>query len=104
MSGKRLLLLERFGIFGRYPNRMGRAMDHHEKLAWSAQHLHALDLEIKDFVERHPFTARGHHRHGTREFGVIVDRMPLLPGHWPVMVGDAIQNMRTALDHLIWAL
>lgn len=79
-------------------------MDHHEKLAWSAQHLHALDLEIKDFVKRHPFTARCHHRQGTLEFGVVVEGMPLLPGHWPVMAGDAIQNMRTALDHLIWAL
>jgi hypothetical protein len=79
-------------------------MDHHEKLAWSAQHLHALDLEIKDFVKRHPFTARGQHRHGTRELDIIVEEMPLLPAHWPLMAGDAIQNMRTALDHLIWAL
>ncbi len=79
-------------------------MDHHEKLAWSAQHLHALELEINDFVQRYPFTARCYHRNGTREFGVIVERMPRLPPHWPVMAGDAIQNMRTALDHLIWAL
>jgi hypothetical protein len=79
-------------------------MDYHEKLAWSAQHLHALDLEISDFVKRHPFSARGYHRHGTREFDIVVEGMPLLPAHWPLMAGDAIQNMRTALDHLIWAL
>ncbi len=79
-------------------------MDHHEKLAWSAQHLHALDREIDDFVKRHPFTARGYHRHGTREFDIIVEGMPRLPAHWPLMAGDAIQNMRTALDHVIWAL
>jgi len=79
-------------------------MDHHEKLAWSAQHLHALDLEIKDFVQRHPFRARGYHRHGTRTFDVIVEGMPLLPRHWPLMAGDAIHNMRSALDYLIWAL
>lgn len=79
-------------------------MDHHEKLAWSTQHLHALDLEIKKFLEEHKFTARAKQRDGTRQFDIIVNEMPLLPAHWPLMAGDAIQNMRGGLDHLIWAL
>ena len=79
-------------------------MDHHEKLAWSAQHLHTLDLEIQDFMKRYPFRARCNHRDGTREFQVVVEEMPLLPPHWPLMAGDAIHNMRSALDHLIWNL
>lgn len=79
-------------------------MDHHEKLAWSAQHLHALDLEIKEFLKRHPFRAVATHRDGTRAFDVTVEEMPLLPAHWPLMAGDAIHNIRSGLDYLIWAL
>src|ERR1017187_644378 len=79
-------------------------MDHHEKLAWSAQHLHALDLEIEDFIKRHPFTGRGEQEGNSRRFGILADDYPLLPPHWPLMVGDAIHNLRGALDHMIWAL
>lgn len=79
-------------------------MDHHEKLAWSSQHLHALDLEIQDFIQKHPFTARCEQEGDTRRFHVIADDYPLLPPHWPLMMGDAIHNIRSALDHLIWAL
>jgi hypothetical protein len=79
-------------------------MDHHEKLAWSAQHLHALDLEIKEFVKKHPFTARGEQDGDSRRFNIIANEYPLLPSHWPLMVGDAVHNMRSALDHIVWAL
>jgi hypothetical protein len=79
-------------------------MDHHEKLAWSSQHLHALDLEIKNFLERNKFTARGEQRDRTREFDIIVNETPRLPSHWSLMAGDAIHNMRSALDHLVWVL
>jgi hypothetical protein len=79
-------------------------MDHHEKLAWSAHHLHALDLEIQEFVKQHPFTARGEQDGNSRRFNVIANEYPLLPSHWPLMVGDAVHNMRSALDHIVWAL
>ena len=79
-------------------------MDHHEKLAWSSQHLHALDLEIHDFIRQHPLSARCEQEGDSRRFRVIANDYPLLPPHWPLMVGDAIHNLRGALDHLIWAL
>lgn len=79
-------------------------MDHHEKLAWSSQHLHALDVEIKDFIQKHPLTARCEQEGDSRRFRVIANEYPSLPRHWTLMMGDAIHNMRGALDHLIWAL
>lgn len=83
---------------------IGGGMYHHEKLSWSAQHLHALDIEIKDFIKQHPFTARGEQDGDSRRFRILADKYPLLPSHWPLMVGDVIHNMRSALDQVIWAL
>lgn len=79
-------------------------MDHHEKLAWSAQHLHVLDLEIKDFLKQHPFTARGQHQRDPLRWDIIANHSRPLPGHWPLMFGDALHNMRGALDHIVWRL
>lgn len=79
-------------------------MDHHEKLAWSGQHLHALDLEIKDFIQKHPFTGRSEQEGNSRRFRILANEYTLLPPHWPLMVGDAIHNLRGALDHIVWAL
>lgn len=79
-------------------------MDHHEKLAWSTRHLQALDREINDFIRQHPLVARCEQEGDSRRFRVIANEYPQLPSQWSLMVGDAIHNMRGALDHLIWAL
>jgi len=74
------------------------------KLARAHQHLEELRSEIDTFFESPPFRLALH----TDESGLNYVLRGYLT-HWlpemvPLIIGDCLQNMRVALDHLIWAL
>jgi len=33
-----------------------------------------------------------------------IDRVMQIRDHWPLIVGDAVHDLRSALDHLMWQL
>jgi hypothetical protein len=73
------------------------------KLAWAQAHLELLDLEIEKFLESGPYTLTAGE---DLEHERYVLRFTLLevPGQISLIAGDAICNMRSSLDQLVWSL
>jgi hypothetical protein len=67
-----------------------------------------MEPEIKAFVEADPITLRSKHNlKGSDDpirFAWFVAEMTNPPKHWALAAGDAIQNIRAALDHAVWAI
>jgi hypothetical protein len=87
-------------VVGRYPlDFRGVA----EKLGRAAHHIDMLDEEVAEFRKQHPITTFAEFE-GGNTFLVKV-RVPATPDlRWGVMLGDAIHNLRCALDHAVWQL
>ncbi len=85
---------------GRYPLDLRGVA---EKLDRAAYHIDLLDKEIANFRREHPITTFAEYE-GGKTFLVKV-RVPATPDlRWGVMLGDAIHNLRCALDHAVWEL
>lgn len=78
------------------------------KLARADHHLHELWDELKTFTGGEPYGVRSEtNLEGTEQpirCEYFIDKFTPPPDHWPLLVGDAVQNMRAALDHAAWAL
>ena len=77
------------------------------KLARAATHLGALDAAISAYLADNPFRFVGEeHTAGEYHHWAVfleVDRFP--PDTlWGPMIGDAVHNLRSALDHLAWGV
>lgn len=79
-------------------------MDHRAKLQWARKHYDALDNEVRVFIEIDPYEMRA--KYDAEKGGYIawLEKVTDLPPHWSLMVGDIIQNTRSALDTLTYAL
>lgn len=85
---------------GRYPLDLRGVA---KKLDRAAYHIDLLDNEIGNFRRKHPITTVAEFE-GGRTFLVKV-KVPETPDLlWGVMLGDAIHNLRCALDHAVWEL
>jgi hypothetical protein len=80
----------------------------HLKIARANEHLDALKAEIARYYDTHPaeFVADPTiHTDGSGEqyvFGRFEADAP--PDHIAVVIGDVLQNLRSALDYLVWEL
>jgi hypothetical protein len=75
------------------------------KLGRADEHAQAVKAEIKRWRDSRPYTVtREHNADFTRHSLVahIGIEPPLL--RWTLMVGDAVHNMRAALDHFVYAI
>ena len=73
------------------------------KLDRAAYHIGLLEKEVAEFRKEHPITAFAEVE-GGQTFLVKV-RVPETPDlRWGVLLGDAIHNLRCALDHALWEL
>jgi hypothetical protein len=77
------------------------------KLSRAEQHRGELAGEIECFLARSPFTYR--HTVEQEEGGVAVHRVFAVvreqpPVGWAAIIGDAVHNLRSVLDHTLWAV
>jgi hypothetical protein len=74
------------------------------KLARAEHHLETLHREITDFFGREPYSISYERKPDAGEhiYRVHVSETP--PLALSVIIGDCLQNMRSALDHLVWQL
>jgi hypothetical protein len=85
---------------GRYPLDLRGVF---AKLDRVAHHITALDKQVAAFRAANPVTTFAESE-GGKTFLVKV-RVPETPDlRWGVMLGDAIHNLRCALDHCVWEL
>jgi len=74
------------------------------KLARAEEHLNALKTEIAVWGNSHSDLFRFDVRRDGDWQVVIARPFPEPPIHWALIAGDMVQNLRSALDHLIWQL
>ncbi len=62
-----------------------------------------LEDEVAAFFDRSPYIVE-HVEQGNGDLSYVVRVRAQPPVNWPLLIGDAIHNARSGLDHLAWAL
>lgn len=78
-----------------------------EKHRRGVEHLEQLDAEVTEYLgaEPKPYRTRGDFKRDRRQYVVVGEiSKPMDDLRWGVMLGDAVHNLRSALDHLVWQL
>lgn len=68
------------------------------------EHLHNLDSEIATFIASEPYKVAAKRDPQTRKIIYFVNSVEPMPARIAAIVGDIIQNLRSALDHLAYQL
>ena len=71
------------------------------------EHVHTLRREAKTFQDANayePLVERKVRTPQEIEYRVSAQQNLAVPDHWPVLAGEAIYNLRSALDHAVYAL
>ena len=74
------------------------------KLDRAKKHLDDLEAAINGFFETNPYAVRVKDNPETGKREHIVVKADDLPASLSVLSGDAVHNLRSALDHIIWQL
>lgn len=72
------------------------------KLARAYEHLDSIDAEVRDFLETDPYVVAFEADLETGERLVRAASVDAPPIRLSLMIGDALHNLRSALDHLVW--
>lgn len=74
------------------------------KLRRAGEHINVLHGEIQDFFLTRPYTIEAKYEREFSEAILWVNIWEYPPSsRWGPLIGDAVQNLRQALDHLAWA-
>lgn len=76
----------------------------HLKVDRANQHANALKATIERWLEDRPYSISFHAEGdtGQQAFLIHIEREP--PPEWSVVIGEAVYNLRSALDHAVYAL
>lgn len=74
------------------------------KLERARVHLQALNTEMTAFLDRRPYSFELERGRRRTEFVLRAYAKELPPLAWSTIVGDFLQNVRAALDYLVWEL
>jgi hypothetical protein len=83
-----------------------RIVNIRHKLQRARKHLHDLHAAVEAFRESKPYKicAKPHPVKQIRHTVLCVESVQPLPPEIPLIIGDAVHNMRSCLDHLAWQL
>lgn len=76
------------------------------KVERAKKHIFGLETLIRDFTQSEPYTigAKPHPVKEIEHTTLYVASVEGIPNEIPLIIGDAIHNLRCSLDHLIWQL
>jgi hypothetical protein len=74
------------------------------KIDIADKHIAALDLTIREFLNKNPYKVGVRREPETRRLIYYVTEATPTPKELPAITGDIIQNLRSALDHLAYQL
>ncbi|HEY6804810.1 MAG TPA: hypothetical protein VI306_14645 [Pyrinomonadaceae bacterium] len=74
------------------------------KVKWAEKHIGDLNNGIAGFIKSKPYKVRAERDPLSRQPTYYIDSIRDLPRDAAAIAGDAIQNLRSALDHLNWHL
>lgn len=72
------------------------------KIARSIEHIVSLQTETAEFIRDNPVRYRSEHDDGPPKGWAFYAEWVQVPGRLGAIIGDALTNMRAALDHLAW--
>jgi hypothetical protein len=75
-----------------------------QKLLWARDHLNSLETEGKRYFADEPGKMVPEQEQNTGRLILKFDARTPIPTRIPFMVGDTLQNLRSALDYLVWEL
>lgn len=73
------------------------------KVARANQHIMDLQSTIKRFREDEPYVIEGHRNPKTGKHILVLTPRHKIPDDIPLILGDAVHNLRSALDHVVYA-
>lgn len=79
-------------------------MDHNEKLEWARDQLESLHREIERFSEDYPYTTRVEVDREAQRIRIFLNPHIPIPDPWRFEVGNIVQNTRSSLDYIMYAL
>jgi hypothetical protein len=68
------------------------------------EHIKELDAAVRVFLDSCPYEVRLNPNHQTGRIEWTLTSGRVIPIQIAAIAGDAIQNLRSALDHIVWAL
>src|SRR5258708_3115833 len=76
------------------------------KLAHAIEHINTLRAEIEEAGTPDPTSIPLRRAYEAADGAVVyrIERVIKVSERWPLIVGDAIHDLRSALDHLMWQL
>lgn len=74
------------------------------KISRAGKHLKGLQHEVERFLDSHPYGVIAELDEKTGKYILRVKINAEPPVEWGLVIGDIAQNLRSALDHLIWQL
>jgi hypothetical protein len=74
------------------------------KYDWAKKHVRDFEAAVDVFRADNPHSIRYLHDEGTAEIVYYVESVPVIPNSLRLMLGDAIHNLRSTLDHVACAL
>lgn len=73
----------------------------------AGEHIRQLGTEMDAFLEppeQHVIELDSHYDPDTKTYSVFVEKVPEIPLGWAVLLGEAVHNLRTALDYVVFEL
>jgi hypothetical protein len=85
---------------------MARIDNIRSKINRAEKHIRDLDAAIASFIELPPYTigTKPHFVEEIKHTTLYVASVQSIPIDIPLLIGDAIHNLRSALEHLMWQL
>lgn len=74
------------------------------KIKRAQEHVADLERELRSFLERGPYKVGAKQDPHTRKLIYYVASAEPIPDSVPLVAGDAIQNLMSALDHLAYQI
>lgn len=74
------------------------------KVTWAKKHVVELERVINAFLESEPYAGSVKRNPQTRQPEYVMTKVAAVDEHVSLLAGDAVNNARSALDHLVWHL
>ncbi|HEY7097450.1 MAG TPA: hypothetical protein VH437_12045 [Terriglobales bacterium] len=74
------------------------------KVLWSAQHLNSIEPQAMRYFSTDPGKVVSEEEPQTGRIILRFRQQTPIPDEIPLIIGDAIQNLRSSLDYLVWEL
>jgi hypothetical protein len=85
-------------------NTKPRVRDIDLKVERAKHHIRQLDIAIRRFDKSEPYTLSIQHKPNIGHVALYVASLEPVPEYIALIIGDAVHNFRSALDHLAWQL